>query len=202
MCPGRFASGLESVGTVATVSDVKRGFWAHQFVEYLLGIGAIATGANSPKPALPCIAGALMVLNGASTEGPLSAFKLVPLKLHRFADFGLIGLMLIGAVAAGPAIDPQGRAVLFALAFILGFVTWRTSFVKRVKEPKTPMTREEMGRLAGHVSGNAYKAVRKQGRAVGEVVGKAASSATADGANAAGRLSAGAVNALRNRKRK
>jgi len=184
------------------VSCVKRGFWAHQFVEYLLGVAAIGTGANSPKPALPCIAGALMVLNGASTEGPLSAFKLVPLRLHRFADFGLIALMLLGAAAGGSAIDPQGRAVLLALAFILGFVTWRTSFEKRVKKESVPMTREEVGRLAGHVSGNAFKAVRKQGRSVSGVVGKAASSATAEGANAAGRMSAGAVNALRNRRHK
>ncbi len=143
-----------------------------------------------------------MVLNGASTEGPLAAFKLVPLKLHRFADFGLIGLMVLGAAAGGSAVDPQGRAVLLALAFILGFVSWRTSYVKRVREPKTPMTREEIGRLAGHVSGNAYKAVRKQGRSVGDVVGKAASNATSEGANAAGRASATAINALRNRRRK
>lgn len=202
---------------------VKRGFWAHQFVEYLLGIGAIATGAQSPKPLYPCLAGALLLLNGASTEGPLAAFKLIPRRLHRFGDIAVILFMVIAAVVAHREIDSAGRVVLVGLAIVHTFVTLRTDYSKRAK--KNPedrldlrsMDREEMGRLAGHVSGKAYKAVRRGGKAaskaasgaankaadtrVGESVGKAASKVAADAAQTAGRASANLLNALKERKK-
>jgi len=206
---------------------VKRGFWAHQFVEYLLGIGAIATGAQSPKPLFPCIAGGLLLLNGASTEGPLAAFKLIPRRFHRFGDIAVILFMVVAAVTAGETIDTAGRIVLVGLAVVHTFVTLRTDYSKR--KPKEPtertdlrsMDREEMGRFAGHVSGKAYNAVRRGGKAaskaassatnrasnratnssVGDAVGKAASKAATDAAHSAGRASANLLNALKERKK-
>ena len=181
---------------LATVFSVKRGFWAHQLVEYLLGVAAIATGAQSPKPALPCIAGALMMLNAGSTHGPLAAFRLIPRKVHRLSDAGLIVLMAVGAAIGGSAIDSAGRSVLVALAIVLAFVSWRTSY--ETKPPMTMPTREEIGQLAGHVSGKAYKAVRDRTRSARQASGEATSRATSQAANAAGRVSAGALSALRN----
>lgn len=206
---------------------VKRGFWAHQLVEYLLGIGAIATGAQSPKPLYPCIAGGLLLLNGASTEGPLAAFKLIPRRFHRFGDIVVILFMAIAAVVASGSIDVSGRVVLIGLAVVHTFVTLRTDYSKRAKKDPDDrldlrsMDREEMGRFAGHLSGKAYNAVRRGGKAaskaassaassatnraanssVGDAVGKVASKATGDAAHAAGRASANLLNALKERKK-
>lgn len=180
------------------MKSVKRGFWAHQLVEYLLGITAIATGAQTPKPVFPCIAGALMMLNAGSTHGPLGAFRLVPRKIHRIVDWVLVVAMLVGAAAGGSAIDSTGRSVLIGFAIVLAFVSWRTSYeTPPPREFKMP-DRVEMSEIAGHVSGKLYKAVRDRSRGARGAAGDAASRATSQAANAAGRASASAVSALRN----
>jgi hypothetical protein len=138
-----------------TVAGVKRGFWAHQIVEYLLAVGAIATGAHTPNPALPCIAGGLVLLNAASTEGPLSAFKLIPRSLHRILDMVLVGAMLVASVAAGHLVDTTGRVLLIGLGLVLAFISWNTDYSKRAKRTKVARDSEDIGRLAGRISGNA-----------------------------------------------
>jgi hypothetical protein len=186
---------------------VKRGFWAHQLVEYLLGIGAIATGAQSPKPLFPCIAGGLLLLNGASTEGPLAAFKLIPRRLHRFGDIVVVLFMVIAALVAGDSIDSSGRVVLLGLAGVHTFVTLRTDYSKRA--PREPKERgapdsEEIGRMAGHLSGKAYNAVRRKGAVAQDSASSAASSVskvTSEAAQTAGRASANLLNALKERKK-
>lgn len=167
-------------------------------MEYLLGITAIATGAQTPKPVFPCIAGALMMLNAGSTHGPLGAFRLVPRKIHRIVDWVLVVAMLVGAAAGGSAIDSTGRSVLIGFAIVLAFVSWRTSYeTPPPREFKMP-DRVEMSEIAGHVSGKLYKAVRDRSRGARGAAGDAASRATSQAANAAGRASASAVSALRN----
>jgi hypothetical protein len=137
-----------------------------------------------------------MLLNGASTHGPLAAFKFIPRKLHRFGDWALIVLMLVAAAAGGSAIDSAGRAVLLALSLIHAFVTLRTSFEAAPPREFRKLDRVEMSQLAGHVSGKVYKAARAKGRVVGQAAGETASKATATAAHSAGRGAAGAANLL------
>ena len=47
---------------------MKRRFWAHQLVEYIIGIAAIAAGAQSNEPMFPCIGGALLLLNDPGVD--------------------------------------------------------------------------------------------------------------------------------------
>ena len=74
----------------------------------------------------------------------------------------LIALLLVGAAVGGSLTDSSGRVVLLGLAVIHGFVTWRTDFTVREKQPFVMPDREEMGRIAGRLSGNAYKAQVEQ----------------------------------------
>ena len=145
---------------------MKRGFWMHQFVEYLLGLGAIATGAQSPQPLFPCLAGALLLLNAASTEGPLSAFRLIPRKYHRLGDDLLIAAMLLMAIFGGSHIDSNGRVVLFGLALALAFITWRTDYSsKQKRQPGTGGDRSvAIGKSAGRMSGNLVNTWRGRKR--------------------------------------
>lgn len=148
----------------STVSTVKRGFWAHQIVEYLFGLGAIAWGAQSPKPLYPCIAGALFLVNAATTDGPIAAFRLVPRRVHRLLDVVLVVALIVLAVVAGDGIDATGRGMLVAFGCAHAFVTWRTDFHKKQPRdrnaPSRPLDSEGIGRMAGRVSGNAYKMLR------------------------------------------
>jgi hypothetical protein len=136
---------------------VKRGFWAHQLVEYILGIAAIAAGAQSNEPLLPCIGGALLVLNAGSTHGPLGAFRLVPRRLHRFCDDVLVVALIAMGIFGGKKIDASGRVVLIGVAIALAFITWRTDYSTRAERKRLPANQrsEAMGRSAGRYAGNA-----------------------------------------------
>jgi hypothetical protein len=141
-----------------TLAAVKRGFWTHQLVEYILGLFAIAAGAQAPKPLWPCVAGALLLINAACTDGPLAAFKLVPRRLHRLLDDILVVAFLVMAVVA-PDIDSTGRVVLVGIAVMLAFITWRTDYATKQKSPTPSGDRsEQFGRAAGRLTGSAISA--------------------------------------------
>lgn len=145
---------------------MKRGFWAHQLVEYILGLGAIAAGAQSATPLLPCLGGALLLLNAASTEGALGAFRLVPRRMHRVLDFILVGVLLAMAIFGGRRVDANGRVVLAGVAFVLAYITWQTDYSKKAKKvPGAPSQRsEQVGRTAGRMTGNAVNMWRGRKR--------------------------------------
>jgi len=152
-----------------TVITVKRRFWAHQVVEYLFGLGAIAWGAQSPEPLYPCLAGALLLVNAATTHGPIAAFRLVPRRMHRVFDVVIVVLMLVAAVVARDGIDASGRGMLVAFAVAHAFVTWRTDFRieparDAAKAAPRPIDAEEFGKKAGRLSGTAYKMIRDRKR--------------------------------------
>jgi hypothetical protein len=138
----------------------------HQFAEYLLGLAAIGAGAQSPQPLLPCVAGSLLLLNAASTDGPLGAFRLVPRKFHRLGDDLLVAAMLLMAILGGKHIDSTGRVVLVGLAFILGFITWRTDYsTKQKRQPGPGGDRSvAIGKTAGRMSGNLVNTWRGRKR--------------------------------------
>ena len=146
---------------------MKRRFWAHQLVEYILGIAAIAAGAQSTEPLFPCLGGALLLLNASSTEGLLGAFRLVPRKLHRFFDDLLVVALRAMAIFGGKRIDSNGRVVLIGVAIFLAFITWRTDYSTRAERRRVPPSQrsEQAGRTAGRVAGNAVNMwkQRKQG---------------------------------------
>lgn len=135
----------------------------------MFGIGGIVWGAQSPEPLYPCVAGALLLVNAATTHGPIAAFRLVPRQLHRVFDIVLVVLMLVAAVVARSNIDASGRGMLVAFAVAHAFVTWRTDF--RITPPRAaeaakarPLDSEEIGRKAGRLSGTAYKMIRDRKR--------------------------------------
>jgi hypothetical protein len=135
---------------------VKQKFWAHQLVEYILGLFAIAAGAQAPKPLWPCVAGLLLRFNAACTDGPRAAFKLVPRRLHRLLDDILVVAFVLMAIVA-PDIDSTGRVVLIGIAVILAFITWRTDYSKKAKREPTPggERAEQLSRNVGRFTGNA-----------------------------------------------
>ena len=69
---------------------MKRPFWMHQLVEYLLGVALLSQGLRTTEPLVPTVLGALVLLNVAVVDGPLSAFKAVSRGFHRGVDVALV----------------------------------------------------------------------------------------------------------------
>ena len=85
---------------MARTDRVLRPFWLHQASEYLVGIVIVVMGLQTVEPAIPVLAGGLVLLNAALVDGPLGAFRLFSRRGHRIADVVVIGLLVAGAVLA------------------------------------------------------------------------------------------------------
>jgi hypothetical protein len=146
-----------------TVAPVKRGFWTHQFVEYILGFAAIAAGASSPQPLFPSIAGVLLLFNAASTDGPLGAFKLIPRRYHRLTDDALVVALVLMAIFGGSKVDATARVVLLGCAFVLAFITWQTDYSTKAERAAAAANvdkADQLGRSAGRMAGNVVNTWR------------------------------------------
>ena len=65
-----------------------------------------------------------------------------------------------------PDIDSTGRIVLFGIAIILAFITWRTDYSKKSKQPVSHSDKaEQVGRTAGRLTGNAIASWKNRGKA-------------------------------------
>ncbi len=146
----------------------KRPFWMHQLVEYILGIVLIAQGLQSPTPAAPAVAGGLVVLNAAIARGPLSAFRVLSRGQHRVADVVVIAGIVVCAVQPVVEVDPTVRLVMAAIAAVMAFVWFQSSFAEKPRRggARAPITAEggrgtEIGRMAGRAVGDGINAARR-----------------------------------------
>ncbi len=162
------------LGRYATVAFPKKGlrvqrpFWIHQLVEYLIGIALISLAFQSQEPAVPAVLGALILVNAAIAVGAAGAFRLVPRRLHKYLDVGMMLLLLAAAFQPWFDVENTTRLVLAALSFVLWFIWFHTDFTTREerKAQRTKPTSEEIGRSAGRMIGNGVNSVRNTWRAI------------------------------------
>jgi hypothetical protein len=142
---------------------VLRPFWLHQAAEYLIGLVLVAQGLQSPTPLVPALAGGVVLVNAACVEGPLGAFHLIPRRIHRWIDVGVIAALLLAAALPWIDVDNTSRILLVVVAVLLGVVWWNSSFQPPVpRDRQRPVDRSEaMGRFAGRAVGNTVKAARR-----------------------------------------
>lgn len=173
---------------------MKRPFWMHQLVEYLLGVALVSQGLQSTKPAIPTAVGLAILVNATVARGPLSAFPRVPRPVHRVLDLVLLGAVVLGALATGDLVRPTMRWVMLGVAAAYAFIIWKSDYrtpVRRVVSPRAgratstrvpraapteapavtpPIDRSagdrsgELGRRAGRVTGQLYNAARRRKR--------------------------------------
>ena len=62
--------------TTVEIERVRRPFWTHQLIEYLVGIGLISAAVQMPQPAVPAILGLVIILTAAIAKGAAGAFRL------------------------------------------------------------------------------------------------------------------------------
>lgn len=163
---------------MANSDRILRPFWLHQSAEYLIGLILVAMGLQSLEPAVPTIAGGVVLLNAALVDGPLGAFRMFSRPAHRIVDVVVISGLAIVAVLPFLDLDATSRVLLGGAAFVLGVVWWNSAFQARVPRKAhatgdgpplgstaQPADRSEaFGRGAGRLAGGIAKAVRDRQR--------------------------------------
>ncbi len=146
--------------------SMKRPFWTHQLVEYILGGALVASGLQSPTPVVPSVLGGLIVLHAAVTVGPIGAFRVISRSVHRVVDLVLIALQVVGGVQPWIAVEAGARIVVLGIAAAHLFVWWQSNFAERAKRGVAVSAEggrsTEVGRIAGRLVGNGVNAVRKR----------------------------------------
>jgi hypothetical protein len=149
------------------IERVRRPFWIHQVVEYLVGIGLISASVQLPNPAVPALLGLLIILNAAVAKGSAGAFRLAGKRAHRTMDVVVMCVLVFFAFQPWISIDSTGRLLIGAIAFIVWFVWFHTDFEERATRAERkaakaaarteagPRDSTEIGREAGRVVGSA-----------------------------------------------
>jgi hypothetical protein len=144
---------------------VLRPFWLHQVAEYLLGLVLVAQGLQSPTPAIPALAGGLILVNAACVDGPASAFHWFSRRTHRILDVVVIAVLAVVAALPFLDIDNATRIIMGVIAAILAVVWWNSAFTHPTKAARPPIDRSEaLGRGAGRVAGTIARAVRDRSK--------------------------------------
>jgi hypothetical protein len=151
------------------IERVRRPFWAHQLVEYLLGIGLISAAIQMPQPAVPAVLGLIVMLNAAVAKGAAGAFRLAGKRAHRYLDVVVMLLLVAGAVQPWISIDNTSRLLLGGIAFVLWFVWFHTDFTEKVpRDQRTTTTAdaerptsEDIGRGAGRAVGGGVNSLKR-----------------------------------------
>lgn len=147
-----------------SIERVRRPFWTHQLVEYLIGLALISVSFQSPKPTVPALLGLLIILNAAVTRGPAGAFRLVHRRVHKWLDVVIMVLLVAMAVQQWADIDMAGRLLLAAIAVVMFFIWFHSDFddraAKRAKATERTSS-EDVGRYAGRLVGEGVNAVKR-----------------------------------------
>ena len=149
------------------IERVRRPFWSHQVVEYLIGIALISASIQLPQPVVPAVLGLVVILNAAIARGVAGAFRLVGKRLHRQLDIAVMVLLVAGAVQPWVSIDNTSRLLLVAVAFVLWFVWFHTDFTERSPRAKRQASdgprpgSEDLGRGAGRVVGQGVNSLKR-----------------------------------------
>lgn len=97
----------------------RRGFWLHQLAEYFVAFALVSSAAQSADTAVLSVAALAVLVNAATTEGMLGAYRLTTVTVHRFIDICIAALMFVVAftfdVASSTSVTLFGAAAVIAL---------------------------------------------------------------------------------------
>jgi hypothetical protein len=144
----------------------QRPFWMHQAAEYIIGLTLVALASQAPSPAVPAIAGVVVLANAAFAKGPLGAFDVVDRRLHRVLDVVVVLIVLGLAVQPWIELDVGNRVVMGGVAVVLAFVWWFTDFADRreraARRAESAQRGESIGRSAGRAAGGVVAAWKQK----------------------------------------
>ena len=109
----------------------QRPFWLHQFTEYIIGFALVAFGFQDTAPAMPAVAGIVVLINAACVHGPLAAFTFIGRKTHRLIDVVVMAILVACALQPWVEVSALGRLVLIAIVVPMAFLWWYTDWEER-----------------------------------------------------------------------
>ena len=118
-----FAASPSVAGDMGTQG---RGFWLHQIVEYIIGIGMLFLAGQSSQPVWPAIIGVVILVNSAMSDGAMSAYRVIPRRIHKVVDW----VVIVSAIAASILADhdAQARVSLLGVGIILAVIALGTNY--------------------------------------------------------------------------
>ena len=142
---------------------MKRPFWLHQVVDYILGIMVMAQATKADSPLVPLVIGLFMLINAACVNGPLAAYRGLSRPGHRIADLVLWAAIVVVA-ALGLGVSGGIRVTLLIVAVIWAVVIFNTNFAVPVPREKLPPAQrsEAVGRMAGRAVAGGVNAWRRR----------------------------------------
>lgn len=142
---------------------MKRPFWLHQVVDYILGILVMAQATKADAPLVPLVIGLLMLINAACVNGPLAAYRGLSRPGHRIADL-VLWVAIVAVAIAGLGVAGGIRVTLLVVAVIWAVVILNTNFAAPVPRQKLPPQQrsEAVGRVAGRAVAGGVNAWRRR----------------------------------------
>lgn len=106
----------------------RRGFWLHQLAEYFVAFALVSSAAQSADTAVLSLAALAVLVNAATTEGMLGAYRLTTVAVHRVVDICVAALMCVAAftfdVTSSTTVTLLGAAAVVALLGSGFFSRW------------------------------------------------------------------------------
>ena len=100
-----------------------RGLWFVQLLEYAIGFAVAGVAVNAAHPFVLALLASAVIVNAAIVNGPLSAFHVTSVVIHRW--LGILIAVAAIAVAMFASLDVAGRLTLVGLASAEAFVSVR-----------------------------------------------------------------------------
>ena len=152
-----------------------RPYWLHQVAEYIVGfILLLAVSRVDGAERVPLIiGGALVLVNAAISGPPAGCLHLVPRRVHRWTDVGVIAALVVIPLVFRDDAPSTVWIAMCGSAVVLAVIRLTTDYrvpvprkrVEQPTEPATPASTTNIARTAG-------KAVRVSPRALGRAIGK------------------------------
>lgn len=154
----------------------RRSFVVHQAAEYLIGVALVASGLQSPSPAVPAVLGGVVIANAAIVDGPLGAFRAVGRRIHRIFDVIVLVLLALGVV--WPGVDAATRVLVAGLGVVLAFVVAKSDYREPNRRSRGASPTDEaasrgerIGRSAGRFTARGVNGVKSMKRSIDERAG-------------------------------
>ncbi len=141
---------MSSDGRAAPKEKLRLAFWTHQIVEYLLAALILTQSINGGDAApFIAVAGGMLFVLAAVSDGPVSIARWVSPKLHRVLDF-VVAAALIAAPIVSGSTDPLAWALCLLAAGALLWINWHTQWarparrLRRAAAPPPPVSQPEV----------------------------------------------------------
>ena len=103
----------------------------HQIGDYVVALMYAGSASQSPEPLLHVVLALAVLVNTATTRGPLCAYSRIPRRVHDAIDL----VAVVGALASAFILrnDLGGVVVLIAIGVVHLFIIYTTLVHKRAK---------------------------------------------------------------------